>query len=240
VPRSPRHGSSRHALPLLVGLACGGLLIGTVTVGVPIVTGSGPGPGGPAAELAAATTAIPTPGAAPPVVATVPPPVVATAAPTSTPEPAPTTTVAPEPTPEPTTTRPAPTTTRDPAPRSDGPAAAVVDLVNRERAGAGCDPVTTDGRLAAAAQDHADDMAANGYFSHTSQDGRDFAQRIRAAGYPSPGAENIAAGQTSAESVMEAWMNSEGHRRNILDCSLTAIGVGHAPAGNYWVQNFGR
>jgi uncharacterized protein YkwD len=82
-------------------------------------------------------------------------------------------------------------------------------------------------------------MAANGYFSHTGRDGRSFADRIRAQGYPSPAAENIARGQRSASAVMQAWLNSAGHRRNILNCSLRAIGVGFAP-GNVWTQDFGR
>ena len=96
-----------------------------------------------------------------------------------------------------------------------------------------------DPRLTAAAQLHSEDMAANSYFSHTSRDGRSFADRIRDQGYPSPAAENIARGQRSASAVMQAWLNSAGHRRNILNCSLRAIGVGVAP-GNVWTQDFGR
>lgn len=83
-------------------------------------------------------------------------------------------------------------------------------------------------------------MAENDYFSHTSRDGRSFVDRIRAAGHPSPGAENIAYGYSDGASVVEGWMNSPGHRRNIMNCSLTAIGVGFAGRGNYWTQNFGR
>lgn len=115
----------------------------------------------------------------------------------------------------------------------------VVDLVNAERAEAGCSAVRVDQRLVAAAQDHSDDMAAGGYLSHTSRDGRSFSDRIEAAGYPSPAAENIAMGMSSAEAVMEAWMSSDGHRRNILNCDITAIGVGLNPDGWYWTQNFG-
>jgi hypothetical protein len=69
--------------------------------------------------------------------------------------------------------------------------------------------------------------------------GRTFDQRIRAAGYPSPGGENIAKGYVSASAVMTGWMNSPGHRANILNCSFTALGVGYDTRGNYWVQNFG-
>ena len=115
----------------------------------------------------------------------------------------------------------------------------VVNLVNAERAAAGCSAVRVDQRLVAAAQDHSDDMAAGGYLSHTSRDGRSFSDRIEAAGYPSPAAENIAMGMSSAEAVMEAWMSSDGHRRNILNCDITAIGVGLNPDGWYWTQNFG-
>jgi uncharacterized protein YkwD len=126
------------------------------------------------------------------------------------------------------------------APRASGPAAAVVAATNGEREAAGCDTLTTDARLTASAQSHAEDMADNDYFSHTGQDGRDFADRARAEGHSSPGGENIAQGQPDAESVVEAWMGSAGHRRNILDCSFTSIGVGHDDRGDYWVQVFGR
>ena len=81
-------------------------------------------------------------------------------------------------------------------------------------------------------------MAAQGYFAHDSRDGRDFTDRITAAGYDSPGAENIAMGQPDAATVVQDWMESPGHRKNILDCSLTTIGVGLADG--YWTQDFGR
>ncbi len=115
----------------------------------------------------------------------------------------------------------------------------VVELVNAERAKAGCAAVRVDDRLVASAQGHSDDMAAGGYLSHTSRDGRSFDDRIEDAGYPSPAAENIAMGMSSAEAVMDAWMSSDGHRRNILNCDITAIGVGLNPDGWYWTQNFG-
>ncbi len=83
-------------------------------------------------------------------------------------------------------------------------------------------------------------MAARGYFAHDSLDGRDFADRLRAAGYEDPGAENIAMGQDTADEVVAAWLDSPGHRENIEDCSLRTIGVGHAPDGAYWTQDFGR
>jgi uncharacterized protein YkwD len=119
----------------------------------------------------------------------------------------------------------------------------VVRLVNLERARVGCRALTTNSALTRAAREHSADMARNGYFSHTSLDGRTPRDRMRAAGY-SGGmtGENIAAGQTSAASVMKAWMNSPGHKANILKCGYRHIGVGHAkggPYGHYWTQNFG-
>lgn len=120
------------------------------------------------------------------------------------------------------------------------PEADVVRLTNDERAGAGCPAVTSDPRIAEAAQRHSDDMAARGYFAHDSQDGRSFDQRISDAGYPTPGAENIAMGQDDAREVVRDWMESPGHRRNILDCSLSTIGVGLSGDGQYWTQDFGR
>lgn len=114
----------------------------------------------------------------------------------------------------------------------------VVELTNAERARAGCGALTVDPRISAAAQGHSEDMAAQDYFAHDSRDGRDFADRITAAGYSAPGAENIAMGQPDAATVVGDWMDSPGHRKNILDCSLTTIGVGLADG--YWTQDFGR
>jgi uncharacterized protein YkwD len=147
-----------------------------------------------------------------------------------------------------TTKAPAPppktTTTEDPEPAqptaTGGPAEdQVVNLVNAERADEGCGPLKVDDRITAAAQAHAEDMSANDYFSHDSQDGRTFDQRIRNAGYPSPGAENIAVGARTADQVMQMWMDSPGHRANILNCDLNTIGVGLDRDGFYWVQDFG-
>ncbi len=125
------------------------------------------------------------------------------------------------------------------APPAGGPAAQVLSLTNTERAKAGCDPVEADDRLARAAQLHSEDMSANNYFSHTGQNGSSFVDRAKAQGHPSPGAENIAQGQSSAESVMDAWMNSPGHRANILNCSLKSLGVGVTTDDWTWTQVFG-
>lgn len=120
-----------------------------------------------------------------------------------------------------------------------GEAAKVVQLVNQQREQAGCDDLRVDSRLTNAAQAHSTDMAQRNYFDHTTPEGVTFAQRIRAAGYPQPSAENIAKGQRSADEVMRAWMNSSGHRANILNCDYTAIGVGLDTNGWLWTQDFG-
>ncbi|MFJ1766063.1 CAP domain-containing protein [Amycolatopsis sp. NPDC088138] len=157
------------------------------------------------------------------------------AAPTTSSEapPPPTTSAAP-------TSAEAPPTSTKPAARvASSIATQVLDLVNDERGKAGCKPLAEESHLTKAAQDYSDDMSARNFFSHTNPEGVTFDQRIKTAGYAKPGAENIAKGQTSAAQVMESWMNSEGHRANILNCSLTKLGVGFTKAGNYWVQDFG-
>ncbi|WP_231950359.1 CAP domain-containing protein [Allokutzneria albata] len=116
----------------------------------------------------------------------------------------------------------------------------MAELVNHARAEAGCPALRIDERLANAAQRHSADMAERNYFSHTSPDGASFVDRARAAGYPRPGGENIAKGQRSAEQVMESWMQSSGHRANILNCRFTALGMGLDTRGWVWTQVFGR
>lgn len=122
-----------------------------------------------------------------------------------------------------------------------GPSSAVTDevvrLVNAERADAGCDALRVDSRLTAAAQEHSEDMDRRDYMSHQSPEGEGPGDRARRHGYDAWGAENVAKGQTSAAQVMDAWMNSQGHRDNILNCGLVAIGVGES--GNAWTQLFG-
>ena len=116
----------------------------------------------------------------------------------------------------------------------------VLASVNQVRAQHGCKPLKVGKGLAKAAQRHADDMSVTGVFSHVSADGRTWGTRVRAAGWKkSGGGENIARGYDSAGEVMTAWMNSPGHRRNIVNCKFRYIGVGYTPVGQYWVQNFG-
>ncbi|ATZ22551.1 Cysteine-rich secretory protein family protein [Streptomyces lavendulae subsp. lavendulae] len=121
-----------------------------------------------------------------------------------------------------------------------GAVAEVVALVNKERAAVGCPAVTVNGELTKAAQDHSADMAAHATMSHTGSDGSDPGQRITAAGYTwRTYGENVAYGYPTPAKVMEGWMNSPGHKRNILDCSFKEIGVGLAQPGQYWTQDFG-
>jgi uncharacterized protein YkwD len=136
-----------------------------------------------------------------------------------------------------TTSAPATTTVSTPPPT---PSQQVFALVNQARVQAGCKPLVDDPRLDTAAQQHSDDMANRAYFSHTTPAGVTFDKRETAAGYPSPGGENIAQGQTSAQQVMTDWMNSPGHRANILNCGFAAIGIGVNTHRWDWTQDFGR
>jgi uncharacterized protein YkwD len=119
--------------------------------------------------------------------------------------------------------------------------AAVLALVNEARADAGCGALTADPALAAVARAHSADMRDRDYFSHTSPEGLSPFDRAEQAGVGYSRAENIAFGQSDAAAVMEAWLESPGHRQNILDCELTRLGVGVAegPGGPWWTQLFG-
>lgn len=119
--------------------------------------------------------------------------------------------------------------------------ATVVSLVNAERAKVGCSPVQASRSLAALAGAYSKDMAERGFFSHTDPDGATPWDRAAKAGVEGLAAENIARGQADAQAVMESWMNSDGHRANILNCDYTRLGVGvhFAEGGPWWTQNFG-
>jgi len=138
---------------------------------------------------------------------------------------------------------PPPSSPSQPTSTPDGPQSSVedqvVDIVNTHRAEAGCEPLRVDARLAQAAADHSGDMAERDYFDHTTPEGVTFAERIVTAGFETPGAENIARGQQTATEVMQSWMDSDGHRANILNCKLAAIGIGLETDGMYWTQDFG-
>ncbi|WP_449344042.1 sigma-70 family RNA polymerase sigma factor [Streptomyces pactum] len=177
------------------------------------------------ARPSATAKATPTPSASPSATRSTRPP--------RSPRPSPSTTPAARP----TTTAPA----APPAPAAPG-GGEVVQLVNAERARNGCAPMSVNSRLTAAAQGHSDDMARRDFFDHTNPDGAGPGERITAAGYRwSTYGENIAAGQRTAADVMRSWMDSPGHRANILNCSFTEIGIGYreGAGGPWWTQNFG-
>jgi uncharacterized protein YkwD len=123
---------------------------------------------------------------------------------------------------------------------------AVVDRVNVERVSRGLNPLEMDVRLMEAAQLHSLDMATNNFHSHTGSDGSDPGDRIEDAGYLgwTGWGENVAAGYSTPDSVVDAWMNSPGHRSNILGASYDHIGVGYrygaaTTYSHYWTQDFG-
>jgi len=112
----------------------------------------------------------------------------------------------------------------------------VIELTNEERAKYGLEILTLNSDLCKVAQAHVEDMYNNNYFSHDSLSGNTFKDRIDK--YPNEFnsyAENIAYGQITPEEVVNAWMNSEGHKANILG-DYTQIGVGFC--NNYWCQDF--
>ncbi len=115
----------------------------------------------------------------------------------------------------------------------------VVALTNAERAKNGLSALQIDRPLMAAAREKSQDMKDKNYFSHTSPTFGSPFDRLKALGiaYKSAG-ENIAKGQKSPEEVVQAWMNSEGHRANILNKDFTHIGVGYVQDGNIWTQQF--
>ena len=118
----------------------------------------------------------------------------------------------------------------------------VASLTNSERKAAGLGSLTLDSQLSKLARMKAEDMAKNGYFSHTSPTYGSAFDMMKKYGvsYRTAG-ENIAKGQKTPEAVMNGWMNSSGHRANILSSAYTHIGVGYAKdsKGNtYWVQVF--
>ncbi len=115
----------------------------------------------------------------------------------------------------------------------------VLELTNAEREKQGLKPLTLDTELSKVARIKSEDMQKNNYFSHTSPTYgspfdmmKQFGISYRAA------AENIAMGQRTPEEVVNAWMNSDGHRKNILSSSYTHIGIGYVENGNYWTQMF--
>lgn len=140
----------------------------------------------------------------------------------------------------PATTAPATKAAASPSSAASSAEAQVVELVNDERAKVGCSPVKVNAKLTEAAEAHSKDMAEHSNMSHTGSDGSQPGDRIEAAGYTwSTYGENVAYGYSSAKSVMEGWMNSSGHKANILNCDFKEIGVGLSGSDNYWTQDFG-
>jgi uncharacterized protein YkwD len=121
----------------------------------------------------------------------------------------------------------------------------VINLINQERANVGAGPLSANSSLTTAARSHSQDMACNDFFSHTSPTTGSPFDRILAAGYSySAAAENIAAGYGSPAGVVEAWMNSSGHRTNMLNPTYVHVGLGYAywgssTYGHYWTATFG-
>ena len=115
----------------------------------------------------------------------------------------------------------------------------VVELTNVERTKQGLAPLEIDKELSVVAKDKSKDMLNQQYFSHDSPTYGSPFDMMQAYGitYRTAG-ENIAKGQRSAEEVVNAWMNSPGHRENILNGNFTHIGVGYVEQGNYWTQQF--
>ncbi|MGK5738850.1 CAP domain-containing protein [Micromonospora sp. URMC 103] len=250
-----RHRTSgrRFPRPLLIGgAAAAATLVVSLGVGALALPGGDEGGSpGPSAvdDTVAAAPALPTEEA----------PVEPPTAPSPTASPS---TVRPAPSASRTTTRPTPAASRTTAPSRGGverraapstgsttaapatgvsaQAREVVDLVNAERAKAGCNPVSIDDKLMTAAQGHSQDQADHQDMSHDGSDGSDPGERIERVGYEwRTYGENVAWNQKTPAAVMDAWMNSPGHRANILNCAFTEIGVGIASSnGPYWTQDF--
>lgn len=162
-------------------------------------------------------------------------------------KPRPTNTAAPKPQPSATKStqapKPQPTPSSTAGSTDNSVEAQVIALVNKERSAAGCSPVTENANLTKAADDYSDVLAASGKLSHTGPDGSTMVTRAEAAGYKgwSTLGENIAMGHPDAAAVMKGWMESPGHKANILNCSFKEIGVGvhSGDGGPWWTQDFG-
>lgn len=117
----------------------------------------------------------------------------------------------------------------------------VLTLVNAERSKAGLKPLTLNSTLTKSAQAKSQDMHDKKYFDHNSPTYGTPFQMMSKFGYKySYAGENIAMGQKTPKEVMDAWMNSTGHRANILNSNYTEIGIGYVADGSYWTQQFGK
>ena len=153
------------------------------------------------------------------------------------------------------TVPPPPTATDTPAPTAPAPCdpdgdgsfeSALIGLINQERQARGLDQLSSQSQIATAARNHSADMACNGFFSHTGSDGTLPWDRASALGYNySAIAENIFAGSSNAQTAYNAWMNSPGHRDNMLNPTYSEIGIGYrylagSPYGAYTTAVFAR
>ncbi len=254
---SGRHRDRRNMpTPVVLGLAVVALL-SAFGAGAALLPASLTGPGSAAEQPEAAVAAL-APGAgggAPGARAATAP-----SAPSVSPSVSPARSVTPSAKPK-ATAAPSKSATRKPrpkrtstAPRTAAPQVGsgqaaqeneVIRLTNVERDKAGCADVKLNTDLRTAMRLHVQELGTHGdlYISHVSDDGRSFADRAKAQGYDAPGGENVARGQRDAAAVMQSWMNSDGHRANIVNCSFKAIGVGMVEGVDgtlVWGQIFGR
>ncbi|PRW58345.1 SCP-like extracellular [Chlorella sorokiniana] len=116
----------------------------------------------------------------------------------------------------------------------------LLNKVNAARRSAGLRPLCLNAKLMAAAQAHANDQAAKRRMSHTGSDGSQVWNRVQRRGYKWTFiAENVAYGYPNVDAVFKGWMNSPGHRANILSRKAQHMGAGFNSRGNYWAQVFG-
>ncbi|BCJ66950.1 CAP domain-containing protein [Polymorphospora rubra] len=247
--RGPRRLSGLFGLAavvsvLLVGLGVGAALLPSYLAGGPETTSTGVTTGDGAGNGLVNPDGLPL--ATDPATATP----TGSATPSDSPSPAPTpTSASPRPTPKPskTSATPSRTPSRTPTTRTESGGGGsqeeqVVAIVNQRRAEAGCGAVRTNANLAKAARLHSEDQAAHSRMSHEGSNGSSPWQRAEQAGYQRAISENVAAGYRTPAAVMEGWMNSPGHRANILNCDAKAIGMGIARSADgtiYWTQMFG-
>lgn len=140
---------------------------------------------------------------------------------------------------------PAPAPAPSNTPVADAWAFEMMGNINAQRAANGAGPLLWCGNLTTAAVGHSDDQAAHQDMTHEGSDGSDIGTRADRAGYSGWNmlGENVAYGFSSVSSVMTAWMNSPGHRANLLNASYTHVGLGRAASAGgtlYWTQDFGR
>ncbi|MEW2428342.1 CAP domain-containing protein [Micromonospora sp. NPDC047644] len=253
-PGEGRHRSPRRwRRPLMIGgAAAAATLVVSFGVGALTLPGGDDGAAQPTAvDDSFATPAAPT---EEPVLDTLAAPSPSTIPSPASPSPSPTKVVKPTPAASRSTAASRRSVQRSTAPSNTGNSAGsngssgtvsaqareVVDLVNAERAKAGCQALSINTKLMTAAQRHSQDQADNKNMSHTGSDGSNAGTRLDRVGYTwRTYGENVAWNQQTPAAVMDAWMNSSGHKANILNCAFTEIGVGIANSnGPYWTQVF--